>query len=196
LTDLEPVAKDGWTTSVDDGVAAFTDGVLDHHTEDTFALAFTAPSSAGAIDFPVVQQCGDTELRWIEIQQDGAEEPENPAPRVNVVGEAPAVDTTANAPATTPAATVSSTTAPSTTTESTAAPTTSASSAEATTTSVEVVIAAAPETTAVDATTSTDADGGDDGSSTSGWVIVAVIAVVGAAAGGGYVYWSRSRSAP
>jgi periplasmic copper chaperone A len=191
VTDLEPVAKDGWTTSVDDGVAAFTDGVLDHHTEDTFALSFTAPSSAGPIDFPVVQQCGDTELRWIEIQQDGAEEPENPAPRVNVVGEAPAVDTTANAPATTPAATV-----PSTTTESTGAPTTSAPSAEATTTSVELVIAPAPETTVDDAATGTDPGDGDDGSSSSGWVIVAAIAVVGTAAGGGYLYWSRSRSAP
>ncbi|HEY5875616.1 MAG TPA: DUF1775 domain-containing protein, partial [Ilumatobacteraceae bacterium] len=195
LTDLEPVAKDGWTTSVDDGVAAFTDGVLDHDTEGTFALSFTAPSAAGPIDFPVVQQCGDTELRWIEIQQDGAEEPENPAPRVIVVGEAPAVETTANAPATSPVATVPST-VPSTTFESTAAPTTSAPSAEATTTSVELVIAPAPDTTGDDATTSTDPGDDGDGSSSSGWVIVAVIAVVGVAAGGGYLYWSRSRSAP
>lgn len=195
LTDLEPVAKDGWTTTVDSGVAAFTDGVLDHHTEDTFALAFTAPPSAGPIDFPVVQQCGDTELRWIEIPQAGAAEPEYPAPRVNVVGDAPPADPTTSAPATTTASTV-----PSTTTASTVAPTTSAPPGEPTTTSVEVVIATAPEATADSAATSTDPGddgaGDDDGSSSTGWVIAAVIGVAAAAAGGAFVYWSRSRSTP
>ena len=178
VTDLEPVAKDGWTTSVDDGVAAFTDGVLDHDTEGTFALSFTAPSSAGPIDFPVVQQCGDTELRWIEIPQDGAAEPENPAPRVNVVGEAPPVDTTASAPATTSRRRPRRRPCRRRQRESTSAPTTAAPPAEATTTSVELVIAPAPETTADDAATSTDpGDDGDDGSSSTGWVIVAVIGV-------------------
>ena len=196
LTDLEPVAKDGWTASVDDGVVAFTGGVLDHHTAGSFALTFTAPSSAGPIDFPVVQQCGDTELRWIEIPQDGAAEPEYPAPRVNVVGEAPPVDTTSAPVATVPSTPVPATTLPTTTVPSTTAatdsPATSEPPADASTTSVELVIAPAPEATADGAT---EGDDGDDGSASTGWVIAGIVGVA-AAAVGGYIYWSRSRTTP
>jgi uncharacterized protein YcnI len=190
LTDLEPVAMDGWTTSVDAGVVAFTGGVLDHDTAGSFALSFTAPSSAGPIDFPVVQQCGDTELRWIEIPQDGAAEPEYPAPRVNVVGEASPVDTT-NAPATSvPVTTVPSTTA------ATDSPGTSTLPAEASTTTVELVIATAPGATGDGAGEGAEpGDDGDDGSSSTGWVIAGIVAVAAVAAGG-YIYWSRSRSTP
>jgi hypothetical protein len=200
LTDLEPVAKDGWTASVEDDVVAFTGGVLDHHTAGSFALTFTAPSSAGPIDFPVVQQCGDTELRWIEIPQDGAAEPEYPAPRVNVVGDAPPVDTTSAPVATVPATTMPSTTALVTTappaTAATDAPATSTPPAEASTTSVELVIATGPETSADNAAEgAAPGDDDDDGSSGTGWVIAGIVGV-GAAVGGGYLYWSRSRSAP
>ncbi|MGE0508221.1 MAG: DUF1775 domain-containing protein [Acidimicrobiia bacterium] len=180
LSDLTPVAKEGWTTSVAPDTVSFTGGVLDHHTEDTFALTFTAPSSAGAVDFPVVQQCGDTELRWIEIPQDGQEEPEHPAPRLQVVGEAPSATTTTGVAAAT------TTAAPATTPVTTEAP------AEATTTSAELVIATAPASTDV-AADPEDAD--DGGSSSNGWLIaiVAVVGVGGAAAGGAYLLRARSR---
>ncbi len=192
VTDLQPVAKEGWTTTVEANTVAFTDGVLDHDTEDTFALAFTAPSTAGTIDFPLVQQCGDTELRWIEIAQAGAIEPEHPAPRVLVVGEAPPASTTTTAAAATTTAAAATTTGSTESTESTVAATT-APLADSTTTSIEVVIAA-PDTTGGDAATATEPDDGDDdGSSSTAWVVIAVIVV--AAAGGAFVYWSRSRSA-
>jgi periplasmic copper chaperone A len=186
VTDVVAVDRAGWTTAVDAGIVSFS-GVLDHDTPGTFALTFTTPDTPGPIDFPAVQQCGDTELRWIEIQQEGEEEPENPAPRVNVVGEVPAetATTTSGAETSTSAAAETTAAEPAETTGAPEAATTLAP-AEATT-SAELVIAPAPETS-VDVTASED-DGGGSGAGVA--ILIAVIAV--AAAGGGYLLWARSR---
>ncbi len=51
-----------------------------------FTVGFKAPDAEGdRLFFKIVQGCGDAETAWIEETADGAEEPEHPAPYVDVV---------------------------------------------------------------------------------------------------------------
>lgn len=176
VTDMVGVQQPGWIVVSDGQTVSFSGGVLDHDTTGTFQVAFTAPAVAGPLDLPVVQQCGDAELRWIEIQQEGAEEPDHPAPRVNVVGEPPATTVA-------PAATDEATTAVETTTTAAAAAETTAPVATEATTDVGEP---APVTTA---------PGDDDDSSSVAWPIVIGIVVVAAAVTTALVLSARRKRA-
>jgi len=51
-----------------------------------FTIGFQAPDAEGdRLYFTIVQGCGEAETAWIEETEDGAEEPEHPAPFVDVV---------------------------------------------------------------------------------------------------------------
>lgn len=181
VTDMVAVEQPGWTTAADAATVSFAGGPLDHHTTGRFAVSFTAPVIAGPLDLPVVQQCGDTALRWIEIPEVGGPEPENPAPRVNVVGEAPA-QTTTIVTTTVPETTV----APVDATTTTGAPGTT-DDEESTTT--EALIAPAPDTTAH----AGDDDEDDDG--LGAWPIVIGVVIVAGAGAALATVSSRRRSA-
>src|SRR3954447_18162753 len=53
VTDAAAVTKADWTSATSGDVVTITGGPLDAHTEDTFAIAFTAPSKVGEkLSFP------------------------------------------------------------------------------------------------------------------------------------------------
>ena len=90
VTDAKPVDASGWTSSVDaSGVIHFSGGNLDSHTSQTFSISFTAPTTAGRLDFPTVQKCVQGENDWIDIAAEGQPEPANPAPSVLVTAGPP-----------------------------------------------------------------------------------------------------------
>ena len=122
ITDAQPVAKDGWTSSVADGVVTFSGGSLPATTQETFSITFTAPTTNGALVFPSIQRCTVGQINWIQPTVEGQPEPEEPAPVVQVTGGSAAATTVV--PATTAAATTTSaaTSAPATTSAATAAP--------------------------------------------------------------------------
>lgn len=52
---------------------------------DAFELQFQVPDVAGeTMVFPVIQTCEKGETAWVEVAEEGAEEPEHPAPMVVV----------------------------------------------------------------------------------------------------------------
>ena len=55
---------------------------------DTFTLAFRAPEELGVLPFKVIQGCETGENAWIEEWDGTGEEPESPAPSVEVVAAA------------------------------------------------------------------------------------------------------------
>lgn len=191
-------SKDGWQTTVADGVVRFSDGVLDHHTEGTFDISFTAPTAPGFVSFPTVQRCGDTEQPWLDETVEGQPEPEHPAPRLEITQGPPTSDeltvptdddddeTTTVAPTTAAPTTAAPTTAAATTVAATTvAPTTAAATTAAPTT-------VAATTTTVTVTASTVAPSDDDGSSAAPWIIGGVVAVVVI---GGVLVFARRRNA-
>jgi uncharacterized protein YcnI len=93
VTDAQPVDQEGWTASTADGadgqVVTFADGSLDPDMPADFSISFTAPTTAGTINFPIVQTCEVGQLDWIEIAVEGQEEPEHPAPAVLVTAAPP-----------------------------------------------------------------------------------------------------------
>ena len=59
---------------------------LPPHFRQQFTIGFQAPEEVGErLYFKIVQTCPDGETAWIEETTDGAEEPEHPAPFVDVV---------------------------------------------------------------------------------------------------------------
>ena len=201
-------SKPGWTVTVADGVVRFSGGDLDHDTEDTFDISFTAPTTTGFVSFPTVQICGDTEQPWLDETVEGQPEPEHPAPRLEITQGPPTsdeltipVDTDDDAETTTTAAAVTTTTQASTTTApattaatTTAAPTTAAATTVAPTTAAPTTAAAsttAEATTTTIVVTSVPADDGDGGSN-AGWWIAGIAAVV--IIGGGAALLLRRRS--
>lgn len=86
VTDAKGVAKTGWTIDNQRDVVTFSGGELGHHTEDHFDISFTVPAGVTSLDFPVVQECAEGKLEWIAIAEEGQAEPDQPAPRVAVVG--------------------------------------------------------------------------------------------------------------
>jgi uncharacterized protein YcnI len=83
ITDAQPVAKDGWEAVLDGDVIRFTGGPSpDPEGPDTFSITFTAPTTAGVINFPTVQTCVEGSTDWLDIAVEGGAEPEHPAPSV------------------------------------------------------------------------------------------------------------------
>ena len=117
-------AKDqaGFTASVDGQVVSFADGNLPDKTEQAFEVTFTAPTTAGTIDIPLVQTCVTGSTSWIEPEVEGQPEPEYPAPQVVVAPNPDATTTTAATTTTTADATTTTTAAPTTTTTAAVAP--------------------------------------------------------------------------
>lgn len=180
-TNVAPVDKQGWTTSITGDVVEFSGGSLAADEEGTFELTLTAPTVEGDINFPIIQTCQQGELAWIEIAAAGAEEPEHPAPTLRITATTQPVTST-----TVVATTVVATTTP----DSSAAPTT-----EGATVPLDTAGVIAPTPTTIAVTTTVEATATDD-SGTSGGVIAA--AVIGAAllVGGGLWLARRKGSLP
>jgi periplasmic copper chaperone A len=84
VTGVSAVDKEGWTSSITGDTLEYSGGPLAADEEDHFDIAFTAPAQAGDIRFPVIQTCEVGELAWIEVAEDGAAEPEHPAPTIKI----------------------------------------------------------------------------------------------------------------
>jgi uncharacterized protein YcnI len=123
---VTPTVNQGWDvkkkmekldTPVDDGHGGqYTERVdqivytaktpLPDALRDTFELSLKLPEKEGAkLAFPAVQKCEKGETPWTEIAEDGAEEPEHPAPYI-VLTAAEGAEQAAAAP--TPAETAAS----------------------------------------------------------------------------------------
>jgi uncharacterized protein YcnI len=98
VTDAVAVEKDGWTATLTGDTLEFVGGPLDPEQADHFDITFTAPAAAGDIHFPVVQTCEAGELAWIEIPEEGAAEPERPAPTINITEGPPTAEDLAPEP--------------------------------------------------------------------------------------------------
>ena len=102
IVSATPVAKKGWTAQVTQAAApptaarppqmpreaSWTGGSVPAHSPDEFTLLVRLPDapSGTVIYFPVVQECGTTAVRWIEVPLPG-EEPgslDQPAPFVTL----------------------------------------------------------------------------------------------------------------
>jgi periplasmic copper chaperone A len=102
----DPEPKDGWTiesvkgayatpmdhdgTKVSEGIREVSwRGSLSNDKHDDFAIPvfITDQLKPGTtLYFPVIQECGDTIVRWIEIPKDGdAKEPPQPAPGLKLL---------------------------------------------------------------------------------------------------------------
>lgn len=132
VLNAQPLVKPGWdiaiereqlATPVESGhgqeqtdrvaVVTFTaseGNALPSDYRDTFSLSFRAPETEGELFFKVVQGCEEGENAWIEEWDGTGEEPEHPAPSVQVVaaladtGATPVADVGAPAPGDTDAA--------------------------------------------------------------------------------------------
>jgi periplasmic copper chaperone A len=105
VTDLAPVAKEGWTTSVAPDRVTFRAAAPPATPGGSFAVRFTVPGTAGRLYVPVVQRCVQGEHAWIEIPEAGGSEPQSPAPFVEVAAGAPSTDAPGTATPTTAAPT-------------------------------------------------------------------------------------------
>jgi uncharacterized protein YcnI len=73
--DVEPQAKDGWTTRTKGKTVVFVGGPLGPDTEDGFAIAFTAPDRETVLAWKVIQKCEQGVIRWIDTSKDAEESP-------------------------------------------------------------------------------------------------------------------------
>lgn len=82
IEDVQPAPKDGWQASVGDGEFGWTGGELpDHHHEEFVFAATLAADASGRIALPIVQICGDRQLRWIDDDQGS----DSPAPLIRIL---------------------------------------------------------------------------------------------------------------
>jgi len=78
----EPLAQPGWHVTSAKGEIGWQGGPLPDHEKAQFVLRATISADApGTIPLPVVQVCGDQQLRWIE--PDAAAD--HPAPALQVL---------------------------------------------------------------------------------------------------------------
>jgi uncharacterized protein YcnI len=103
ITSTTPQVVPGWTISItkaevapplDDGhggqitertsVVTWTGGLLAHDQLEEFGLSVKLPDTPDeTIYFPVIQTCDDgTTAEWIQIPEEGGEEPDRPAPAI------------------------------------------------------------------------------------------------------------------
>jgi uncharacterized protein YcnI len=105
ITSVTPQVVPGWTIErtieqldppLDDGhggeitertaVVTWTGGPLAHDQLEEFGLSVKLPDAPGTtITFPTIQTCDDgTTSEWIQVAEEGEEEPERPAPAVEL----------------------------------------------------------------------------------------------------------------
>jgi uncharacterized protein YcnI len=118
VVSVAPQAVPGWTVTtvsgklskpvdlhgeqVTEGVKTVTwsGGRLDPHQFSDFGISMRLPEAAGeTIYFPAVQRCAQGVSRWIQLPAAGGEEPELPAPGVELVAASGAATTTGHTPA-------------------------------------------------------------------------------------------------
>ncbi|HJR26665.1 MAG TPA: YcnI family protein [Acidimicrobiales bacterium] len=112
ITSVTPQVVPGWTIErtteqldppLDDGhggqiaertsVVTWTGGPLAHDQLEEFGLSVKLPEEPGTILFPTIQTCDDgTTAEWIEVPPPGGEEPEKPAPAIEVTVAAEDLD--------------------------------------------------------------------------------------------------------
>ncbi len=107
VTSVTPKAKPGWTIETETGTlpepvdidgetvsegvvrVTWTGGSLDPHQFDEFEIRARMPDAEGeTVYFPMVQTCEEGEYAWIQIPEEGGEEPESPAPGVVLIASA------------------------------------------------------------------------------------------------------------
>lgn len=82
LEQIEPEPKTGWQVSASDSEIAWTGGSVPDHHHEKFALSAVVSADAPAqIVVPVVQGCGDAQLRWIDSNPGS----DNPAPTIRIL---------------------------------------------------------------------------------------------------------------
>jgi uncharacterized protein YcnI len=163
-----PVAPEGWQATVDGGVVTWTADAGAEGSAAEFAFEARVFAAAGTpVPVPIVQECFDERLDWIEVAAPGQDPGglAEPAPLLTVTDGTPVETTTSTAAPTT-----------------TVAPTTTAPTTTPTTTPSGPTTTAAPGTTTAVPTTTAAPPGEDDGGSVAPLVIGAV-AVIGVAAG-------------
>ena len=95
LEQLDPPLDDGHGGQITErtSVVTWTGGPLAHDQLDEFGLSVKLPDEPGTILFPTIQTCDDgTTAAWIETTPPGGEEPEKPAPAIEVTEEASATE--------------------------------------------------------------------------------------------------------
>ncbi|MEO9224689.1 MAG: DUF1775 domain-containing protein [Acidimicrobiales bacterium] len=75
----------GWTVSATGSVVTWTGPAQAPHTPMMITVHATMPTTPGLIHFPIVQTCQQGTVQWIEVQQPGQPEPDNPAPTVQIL---------------------------------------------------------------------------------------------------------------
>lgn len=77
-----------YTERVDEVVYAAKEPLADGY-RDAFEVSLKLPEAEGErLVFPVVQECEDGETAWIQTTPEGGEEPESPAPFVDITAAA------------------------------------------------------------------------------------------------------------
>jgi uncharacterized protein YcnI len=91
MTKLTTPAKDEEGNPITERVTEVTfiakpGSELSPHLRDTFSVGYTAPDKVGErLEFKTIQTCVKGETAWIEPTPPGGDEPEHPAPTVEVV---------------------------------------------------------------------------------------------------------------
>lgn len=86
VDEATPMWIPGWEASVQDGVVTWEGGPLPTDQYLDFGLSIQVPDTPGeTMRFPTIQTCASgEELAWIEETVEGGEEPEHPAPVIEV----------------------------------------------------------------------------------------------------------------
>jgi uncharacterized protein YcnI len=98
---VEPKAKAGWTQTAEPTKVTWSGGRIDPDRSEDFQLvAGPLPSTTEQLVFKVLQTYeGGEVVRWIEVPQSGAPEPDHPAAVLKIVGGAATTSSSSGAPA-------------------------------------------------------------------------------------------------
>ena len=92
IVPLDPPVDDGHGGQITErtSVITWTGGPLAHDQLEEFGLSVKLPDAPDTtIAFPVIQTCEDgASTPWIQIPEEGAEEPEHPAPTIELTAAA------------------------------------------------------------------------------------------------------------
>lgn len=89
VTDAVAVPLEGWDERIEDGVVTYTGGPLPADSPGTFEITMTLPATPDTtIFFPIVQRCEAGEIRWIALPDGSGDEPDEPAPALDLFGPA------------------------------------------------------------------------------------------------------------
>ena len=162
VTDANPAAITGWTSSVAAGVITWTGGPQPHDQPLDVPVEMTFPDTPGAtLLFPLVQTCEQGETRWIDPPNPDGSEAEDPAPLVELTASTGGGASTSASPATTGAV---------------------AATGEVSTTAAAATTAAGPVSTAAATTVATSDDSSDNTAAIVAVIVIAAVAVLGVGA--------------